>query len=335
MPIAPVEPELRPANVALGMTVYNGERYLPEALDSILSQEYRDFTLVVLDDYSADRSPEILSDRASRNPEMLCFRNVRRNGMVATWERVFRLSQLHCPGHQYFGWCSDHDLLEPNWLALLADILNRRAEAVMAYPETLHIDAEGHLLGKPRSPRRFSTYGVEDPLARFKYTIRQLSGAGDMIYGLMRSAALDAIGVYRPVLQPDRLALMELSLIGQIHQVPKILRYRRVTAPASIGRQKTSLFDPSGPKRRTWLPWYIMHAITFLQAYGSRSAPESQFSRQQVFGLSVSILYSQFRADLEKKLLRSKRALEWFGKRTFKPFWRRTLRPLWHSVRIR
>src|SRR5262245_18724614 len=74
-PIAPAEPKPRPAHIALGMTVYNGERYLAEALDAVFSQNYRDFTLVVLDDCSADRSTKILTDRASREPRMLCFRN--------------------------------------------------------------------------------------------------------------------------------------------------------------------------------------------------------------------------------------------------------------------
>jgi glycosyltransferase involved in cell wall biosynthesis len=325
-PIAPAEPEPRPAHIALGMTVYNGERYLVEALDSVLSQNYRDFTLVVLDDCSADRSVEILTDRASREPRMLCFRNNRRNGMIATWVKVFRLSQAYCPGHPYFGWCSDHDLLEPNWLALLADVLNNRAEAVMAYPETLHIDSEGHLSAKPRCPRRFDTRGLNDPFARFGHANRRLSGAGDMIYGLMRSSALDAISVYRPVLQPDRLALVELSLFGQIHQVPQVLRYRRVTGEASIERQKATLFNPSGAEKKASAPWYIMHAITFFRAYASPSAP-AQFSSLRVVALSISILCWQFWADLEKKFLRSKRVLKWL--------WKRTLRPLWHAVTMR
>jgi glycosyltransferase involved in cell wall biosynthesis len=308
-PVTTVKPEPRPAQVALGMTVYNGERYLSEALDSILSQSYRDFTLVVLDDCSGDRSTEILADRASSDARVICLANQRRMGMVATWVKVFRLAQAYCPGHRYFGWCSDHDSLFPDWLSSLVDELDRREEVVLAYPETLNVDSEGKLLGKPLRPRRFNSEGLKDPIKRFHHINRRMSGAGNMIYGLMRSEALDAVGVYRPVLQPDRLALIELSLIGQIYQVPKVLRYRRVVGAASIARQRATLFDPSDDERKVVLPWYLMHAVAFFRAYSSQPAPATRFSLIRIFALSASILCWQFKADLDKRLFHLKRAV--------------------------
>jgi hypothetical protein len=136
-----------------------------------------------------------------------------------------------------------------------------------------------------------------------------MSGAGNMIYGLMRSNALDAVGVYRPVLQPDRLALIELSLIGQIHQFPKVLRYRRVTGTTSIERQKATLFEPSDGELKVGLPWYLMHAVAFFRVYTARSSPAIRFSRRRVFALSASILCWQFKADLGKRLFHWKRAV--------------------------
>jgi glycosyltransferase involved in cell wall biosynthesis len=47
--------------VTVVMAVYNGERYLAEAIDSILAQTYRDFELLVIDDASSDRTAEILA----------------------------------------------------------------------------------------------------------------------------------------------------------------------------------------------------------------------------------------------------------------------------------
>ena len=240
---------------------------------------------------------------------MICFRNERRSGIVATWVKVFRLAQAYCPGHSYFGWCGDHDLLLSDWLASLVDVLDRFEEVVMAYPETLNVDSEGNLLSKPLRPRRYNSDGIGDSIRRFHHINSRMSGAGNMIYGLMRSSALDAVDVYRPVLQPDRLALIELSLIGQIHQVPKVLRYRRVTGAASIGRQKATLFDPSNGERKVVLPWYLMHAIAFFRAYIAQSAPALRFSRRRVFALSVSIFFWQFRADLGKRLFHLKRAM--------------------------
>jgi len=46
--------------VTVLMSVYNGERYLNEAVDSILTQTFRDFEFLIIDDASTDRTPEIL-----------------------------------------------------------------------------------------------------------------------------------------------------------------------------------------------------------------------------------------------------------------------------------
>jgi len=52
------------------MPVYNGERFLAEAIDSILGQTFADFEFVIVDDGSTDASPTILADYASRDPRI-------------------------------------------------------------------------------------------------------------------------------------------------------------------------------------------------------------------------------------------------------------------------
>src|SRR4051812_2181746 len=49
------------------MPVYNTSRYLREAIDSILSQTFKDFEFVILDDGSTDDSPAIVREYASRD----------------------------------------------------------------------------------------------------------------------------------------------------------------------------------------------------------------------------------------------------------------------------
>ena len=49
------------------MPVYNGEEFLEQALDSILGQTFADFSLIVSDNASTDRSPEILEAYAARD----------------------------------------------------------------------------------------------------------------------------------------------------------------------------------------------------------------------------------------------------------------------------
>ena len=46
--------------ISVVMAVYNGEKYLKEAIDSILSQTYKNFEFIVIDDCSSDNTPIIL-----------------------------------------------------------------------------------------------------------------------------------------------------------------------------------------------------------------------------------------------------------------------------------
>jgi hypothetical protein len=56
------------------MSVRDGERFLSEAVESILDQTMRDFELIVVDDASTDRSAEILASHARRDPRLRVLR---------------------------------------------------------------------------------------------------------------------------------------------------------------------------------------------------------------------------------------------------------------------
>ncbi len=50
-----------PPTISVVMSVYNGEPYLAEAVDSILNQTFRDFEFIIIDDGSTDDTPETLA----------------------------------------------------------------------------------------------------------------------------------------------------------------------------------------------------------------------------------------------------------------------------------
>jgi len=68
--------------VTVLMSVYNGERYLAEAIDSILAQTYGDFELIVIDDASTDRTGEILA--AYGDERMRVLRNDANRGLTVS-----------------------------------------------------------------------------------------------------------------------------------------------------------------------------------------------------------------------------------------------------------
>ena len=74
--------------VSFIMPVYNGEAYLAEAIDSVLSQTVEDWELVAVDDGSTDGSAGILEDYARRDPRIHPVRQAKNRGVGGTLDRA-------------------------------------------------------------------------------------------------------------------------------------------------------------------------------------------------------------------------------------------------------
>jgi glycosyltransferase involved in cell wall biosynthesis len=61
------------SEISVIMAVYNGERFLQEAIESVLAQTYKSFELVIVDDGSSDRTASILEQYAKLDPRVRVF----------------------------------------------------------------------------------------------------------------------------------------------------------------------------------------------------------------------------------------------------------------------
>lgn len=78
--------------ISVAMSVYNGERFLGEAIESILAQSFADFEFLIVDDGSNDGSAEIMSDYAARDSRIRpIFRENR--GLVASLNQMLSLAR--------------------------------------------------------------------------------------------------------------------------------------------------------------------------------------------------------------------------------------------------
>lgn len=82
----------RPAPlVSVLMATYNGERYIRQSIDSILSQSFADFELIIVDDGSSDNTPDIL--RSYSDSRLRVLRNASNVGVVGSRNRAFAASR--------------------------------------------------------------------------------------------------------------------------------------------------------------------------------------------------------------------------------------------------
>src|ERR1051326_9037935 len=79
-------------HVTVLMSVFNGEDFLAEAVESILAQTFRDFEFLIIDDGSSDGTPEILSRYASRDTRVQTFHQ-QNKGVIASLNEGLRLAR--------------------------------------------------------------------------------------------------------------------------------------------------------------------------------------------------------------------------------------------------
>jgi glycosyltransferase involved in cell wall biosynthesis len=123
--------------VSVVLPVYNGEDYLSCAIESVLGQTFEDFELVVVDDGSKDRTPEV-----ARSYEDARVRYVRQEngGVAVAFNHGIRLAR-----GRYVSWLSHDDLFRPDKLGGQADALEQLGEPGVCYTDIQFIDAAGRV----------------------------------------------------------------------------------------------------------------------------------------------------------------------------------------------
>jgi len=74
------------------MSVYNGRRYLKEAVESILNQTFKNFEFIIIDDGSTDKSPQILDEYTKRDKRIRVIHQ-KNIGLTKSLNKALKLAQ--------------------------------------------------------------------------------------------------------------------------------------------------------------------------------------------------------------------------------------------------
>lgn len=124
--------------VSIAMPTYNRAYYLPSAIESVLSQTYAHWELVIVDDCSTDSTPEVIADYMSRDSRIKSVRHEQNRKLPGALNTGF----AHSTG-DYLTWLSDDDLLRPNALEAMVKFLQAHPEIGLVYTDYTEIDAQG------------------------------------------------------------------------------------------------------------------------------------------------------------------------------------------------
>lgn len=209
---------MRSPEVSIGMPVYNGEKFLAQALDSLLAQTLTDFELIISDNGSTDATEEICCNYARRDPRIRYIRHPVNRGATWNWNYV-----VHEARGEFLKWASANDYCDPRMLERCVEALRSDPQVVLSYPLTVFVDEDG------AQERYLKDIDVieERPSDRF-VRIRAFLEMNNAQSGVIRLSALRRTQLERSYAHGDMIMMAELALYGKYRLVQEPLFFRRV-----------------------------------------------------------------------------------------------------------
>jgi glycosyltransferase involved in cell wall biosynthesis len=270
--------------VSIGLPVLDGERFLAEAIESILDQDFVDFELVISDNGSSDGTEKIGRRYATLDRRVAYVRHSRNRGLA--WNFNYVLART---SGTLFKWAAWDDLLCPTWLSRCVDALDASPAAVLAYTRRVKIDADGEPLAPNGTPRGRKDF-LRDcaPGARFTDFLARTTSCVEA-FGVIRRGALQRTRRLLSFPAADRVLLAELILLGPFVEVPDELFLDREHEGRASRRPWTPTTgsvwtDPRRPPRVVFPTW--RQGIELARAI-ERSAVSGRERRDAYAGLAA------------------------------------------------
>ena len=203
--------------LTIGLPVYNGEKYVAEAIEALLGQTFEDFELIISDNASTDGTADICRRFAQQDARIRYVRQPRNIGIAPNHNFVVDEAR-----GDLVKWASHDDLYARDMMERCVQALDEDPQIVLANPWTAMIDGSGQLTAAIEYPLNTASPSAPE---RFRSTL--FANGGDDTGGVIRTEVMRRTGMLGSFHHADRTITTELALHGPFHQVPDWLYFRR------------------------------------------------------------------------------------------------------------
>jgi len=215
------------------MPVYNGELFIRKALDSILSQTFSDFELIISDNASTDNTSLICEEYLKNDKRIRYFKQQKNMGPL--WNFNFVLQNAK---YEYFLWVAIDDVLLPKFLEKNVKALESDKAVVGSISKvktySLHDNSQtpasesGYRKFRKKLIRRFRPSGAHQISGSYEKKVRTLlkKSAYQVIYSLFRTDDLKKSMVTKSFVGIDGAIVLNILKHGDIHMTDEVMMYR-------------------------------------------------------------------------------------------------------------
>jgi glycosyltransferase involved in cell wall biosynthesis len=245
--------------VSIGMPVYNGDRFLKQALDSILAQTFKAFELIISDNASTDKTQEICQAYAAQDQRIRYYRNEQNLGAGWNQSHVVELST-----GEYFKWAHHDDVCAPELFEQCVEVLDRNPAVVLCYPKTIIIDEHGQHIEKYFDGLNIRSSKTHQRFKQYHNLIRYGHRSNPPFHGMIRTNTLKTTPLVGSYPSSDLILLGELVLHGEFYEIPEYLFFKRDHPNTSVRthrtyRERIAWYDPTkkGKLHLTKWKWFV------------------------------------------------------------------------------
>ncbi len=265
--------------LSIGLPVYNGDRYLANAIEALLGQSYPDFELIISDNASTDKTPEICRHYESLDARVRYCRQRRNIGSSPNHNFVVAEAR-----GELFKWASYDDLYTRDLLERCVVAIDEHPEVVLAHSWTANIDDSDAVFAASAYP-----LATDEKRAPERFRSILFGSGGDDIYAVMRTSILRRVIPQDSYHHAENPLVAALSLYGSFHQVPDWLYFRRhhpqqAEQACTTVRARCANMDPrrANRLRHPIARLYVEYLWGYVTAI--RRAPLTSAERQECYG---------------------------------------------------
>ncbi len=220
------------ATVDVIIPAFNAARYLPAALESVASQSFSDWRIVLVDDGSTDNTSEIVAPFMDRLGAKLRYIRQDNRGLPAARNAAIRASDS-----EFLALLDADDIWLPCRLSESVRVLRERPDAGLAYGLVTHIDDDGI----PQSTFPGNRHPAEGRIATQIY-MRKVDLPCPTI--TFRRRCMEEIGAFDESMRAteDRDLWLRIALRHEVAFIPKVIAYYRWSA-GSMSRDTQRMVD--------------------------------------------------------------------------------------------
>ncbi|QQR96708.1 MAG: glycosyltransferase family 2 protein [Sphingobacteriales bacterium] len=233
--------------VSIIIPVYNTEKYIGKAIESVLIQKFTDFELILVDDASTDNTYSICKEYAIKDKRIQLYKNEKNLGMMPNWNQALK----YITG-KYWAKLDADDWWEENFIQDCYNIISNQDNIGMVCGRYIYIDENDNIIPNTeyQLPNEFKNKSTD-----FIWRVKQGNGLFNPALaqqgnGLIRTEIIQKFGTYTLLPAGDTEFYFRIGAHYNIYFLDKLYHYHRIwsqnftrTQVIFSGKAEKNLYD--------------------------------------------------------------------------------------------